>query len=172
MKFLTFECFEDILDLNCEIKKFRGTKKVKTNLGFDAEFKLSDNRRSIDFTLKVPEKFFEEKLVDGVLCDKLDLDSDEFCELRSDVEQDARESIQAFLEKNDLLIDTEKFNTNILLNDVMTLKEAALLYGKATNTLRFNIQNGFFKEGIDCRKSGGTWIILKSALDREYGEIK
>ncbi|MGL5718042.1 MAG: helix-turn-helix domain-containing protein [Paraclostridium sp.] len=56
----------------------------------------------------------------------------------------------------------------MLLDEVMTLGEAAATYGKADNTLRINIRQGKFKEGIDCRKSGGTWIILKSALDREY----
>lgn len=60
-------------------------------------------------------------------------------------------------------------NGNVL-EEVMTLKEAAGRYGKADVTLRINIQKGKFVENIDCRKSGGTWIILKSALEREYGK--
>lgn len=57
---------------------------------------------------------------------------------------------------------------NNILEEVMTLKEASEVYNKADNTLRINIKQGKFNEGIDCRKSGGTWLILKSALDREY----
>lgn len=55
-----------------------------------------------------------------------------------------------------------------ILEEVMTLKEASEAYNKASNTLRINIKQGKFKEGVDCKKSGGTWIILKSSLDREY----
>lgn len=61
---------------------------------------------------------------------------------------------------------------NSMLDKVMTLGEAAKVYGKADNTLRINIKQGKFQDGVDCRKSGGTWIILKSALDREYNKDK
>lgn len=58
------------------------------------------------------------------------------------------------------------------INDVFTIKEAAELYGiKDQSSLRYRFIRGVsFKEGIDCRKSGGTWIVTKEAMDREYGE--
>lgn len=57
-----------------------------------------------------------------------------------------------------------------ILNEVLTLKEVSQIYNKSDKTLRANIKNGKFIENVDCRKSGGTWIILKSALEREYGK--
>lgn len=55
-----------------------------------------------------------------------------------------------------------------ILTQVITLKEASIRYNKSDVTLRQNIKNGKFKENIDCIKSGGTWLILVAALDREY----
>lgn len=62
------------------------------------------------------------------------------------------------------------------LNDVLTTAEAAQLYGLNDATLRMACggQKGlppiFTTE--ECRKSGRTWLILKSAMERVYGKKK
>lgn len=55
------------------------------------------------------------------------------------------------------------------LNNVLTLQEAAALYGVASSTLRNAIRKGLFKEE-EIKKSGSTWIVLKKAMDRLYGQ--
>ena len=54
---------------------------------------------------------------------------------------------------------------------LITLKEAAAMYNKAESTLRVNILNDKFIEGIDCVKYGTTWVFDIKALEREYGKI-
>ena len=55
---------------------------------------------------------------------------------------------------------------------LISLKEASELFGKDESTLRRNIKNGKFIEGIDCKKFGKQWVFDIKALEREYGIIK
>lgn len=60
------------------------------------------------------------------------------------------------------------------LNEVLTISEAAQVYGLATASLRMACggQKGYppiFKEG-ECRKSGSTWLITREAMERVYGD--
>ena len=55
---------------------------------------------------------------------------------------------------------------------LISLADASKLYGKKDGTLRMNIRNGFFKEGIDCMKFGTTWIFDIDALENKYGKIE
>lgn len=55
-------------------------------------------------------------------------------------------------------------------NELLSLKEAAELYNREESTLRRAISNGLLKEGIDCKKFGKQWIILKSSMERVYVE--
>lgn len=59
----------------------------------------------------------------------------------------------------------------VMKNTEMTIKEIAELWELDTSTLRKAIERGEFKEG-EYRKSGGTWLIRKSAVRRVYGEPK
>lgn len=59
-----------------------------------------------------------------------------------------------------------------ILEEVMTFAEAAEKWGLGESTLRSTIKTDKIKEGIDYRKSGKVWIILKSTMFREYGEEK
>lgn len=55
---------------------------------------------------------------------------------------------------------------------LLSLQEASKLYGKKDGTLRMNIKNGKFKEDIDVKKFGTTWVFDINSLEREYGKIK
>lgn len=59
----------------------------------------------------------------------------------------------------------------VFMEPVMSVKEIAELWELDTSTLRKAIARGEFKEG-EYRKSGGTWLIKKSAMYRVYGEPK
>ena len=53
-------------------------------------------------------------------------------------------------------------------DNLISLKEAAELYNRDESTLRRAISNGLLKEGIDCKKFGKQWVILRSSMDRVY----
>ena len=57
---------------------------------------------------------------------------------------------------------------NKIFEGLISLQDAAELYGKSEVTLRHNIRNGKFKEGQDCKKFRSQWIFDVKALDREY----
>lgn len=51
---------------------------------------------------------------------------------------------------------------------LISLKDAAKMFGKEESTLRRNISNGFFKEGEDCIKFGTTWVFDIDSLEKKY----
>ena len=53
---------------------------------------------------------------------------------------------------------------------LISLKEAAEIYNRDTSTIKRAISNKTLVEGVDCKKFGRDWVILKSALDRVYVE--
>lgn len=59
----------------------------------------------------------------------------------------------------------------VFMEPVMSIKEIAELWELDTSTLRKAIARGEFTED-EVRKSGGTWLIRKSAIYRVYGEPK
>lgn len=58
---------------------------------------------------------------------------------------------------------------NSVLDSVLSLQEAAELYGKDDSTLRRAISSGRFSPD-EYRKTGRNYIILKSAMERVYGK--
>jgi len=59
--------------------------------------------------------------------------------------------------------------THNCLNEVLTAAEASRIWGKDPSTIKKRCQEGRWLEG-EYRKSGKEWLILRSALIREYGE--
>ena len=59
-----------------------------------------------------------------------------------------------------------------VLDEVMTLNEAAKKWGKDDSTLRKKIKSAQLIEGKDYRKSGDVWLIRKEAMERVYGNEK
>lgn len=57
-----------------------------------------------------------------------------------------------------------------IFDDLLSLKEAAELYGREESTLRRAISNGRLVEGEDCKKFGKQWVIKKSSMERVYVE--
>ena len=53
---------------------------------------------------------------------------------------------------------------------LMSIKEASEIYNRDTSTIKRAISNKTLVEGVDCKKFGRDWVILKSALDRVYVE--
>lgn len=56
-----------------------------------------------------------------------------------------------------------------VIEEVMTLSEAANKWSRVEGTIRAAIKSGKFVEGIDYRKAGGTILITRCAMERVYG---
>lgn len=54
-----------------------------------------------------------------------------------------------------------------MLNDLITVTEAAAIWGLNTSTIRYAIRYGRI---TDCKKVGNTWLINRSELIKLYGE--
>lgn len=55
-------------------------------------------------------------------------------------------------------------------SDLISISEAAELYGRNERTLRANIKNGLFIADVDCKKIGNMWVFDRRALDLIYGK--
>lgn len=68
-------------------------------------------------------------------------------------------------------LDTEEINATVedLEKNWLSSAEAAEMYSKSPDTFRKAISYGNLVEGVDCKKSGRSWLFLKSSLDRIYG---
>ena len=56
------------------------------------------------------------------------------------------------------------------INEVMTVSEAAVLWGKSEGAIRAAIKAKKFIVGVDYRKAGGTTFITREAMERVYGK--
>ncbi|ADG05554.1 helix-turn-helix domain-containing protein [Kyrpidia tusciae] len=56
-----------------------------------------------------------------------------------------------------------------VLYEVMTISEAEKMWGLGKDTLRKSIDRGRFARH-EVRKSGGTWLITRKAVERHYGQ--
>lgn len=60
-----------------------------------------------------------------------------------------------------------------MINEVLTISEASKMWNKEVSTLRRNFTKGIsFERGVDCRKSGNTWLVTRKSMIRTYGELK
>jgi hypothetical protein len=58
---------------------------------------------------------------------------------------------------------------NNILDEVMTMQDAAQYIGISEGSIRNAIRNNRLKDGIDYKRSGRIIIVLKSAVIREWG---
>lgn len=58
-----------------------------------------------------------------------------------------------------------------MVNDVLTVSEAARKWGLNESTIRAAIRVKKFILNIDYRKSGGTLLITKKAMEKVYGKL-
>lgn len=56
------------------------------------------------------------------------------------------------------------------IDEVMTVSEAAVLWGKSEGAIRAAIKAKKFIVGVDYRKAGGTTLITREAMERVYGK--
>lgn len=56
------------------------------------------------------------------------------------------------------------------IDEVMTVSEAAALWGKSEGAIRAAIKAKKFIVGVDYRKAGGTTLITREAMERVYGK--
>lgn len=59
-----------------------------------------------------------------------------------------------------------------VIYEVMTVNEAAHIWGKSEGTIRAAIRTNKFKADIDYRKAGRITLITKEAMKRVYGNIE
>ena len=57
-----------------------------------------------------------------------------------------------------------------ILENVMTMQDAAQYIGISEGSIRNAIRNNRLKDGIDYKRSGRIIIVLKSAVEREWGK--
>lgn len=55
-----------------------------------------------------------------------------------------------------------------MLNEVLTAGEAALLYDQQEDTIRKACQRGAANGEAWCRRSAGTWLLLRSEASRRW----
>ncbi|EGT4848722.1 TPA: hypothetical protein ACXDUQ_003889 [Clostridioides difficile] len=55
-------------------------------------------------------------------------------------------------------------------SNFISLSDASKKYNKAESTLKQNIKNGKFVEGVDCRLFGKSWVFNIDSLEREYSK--
>ena len=56
--------------------------------------------------------------------------------------------------------------TSDILDKVLTAREAEQLWGLSAGTVRAACGRGI----IACRKSAGTWLVTRQAMEAHYGE--
>ena len=57
-----------------------------------------------------------------------------------------------------------------MINDIMTMKEAAEAFGIVEGTIRAGIKRGKLIEGVDYRKAGKITLVTRSSIEREWGK--
>lgn len=57
------------------------------------------------------------------------------------------------------------------VNNIMTVSEAAEIWGKTEGAIRATIKSKKLIAGVDYRKAKGTTLITKNAMENIYGKI-
>lgn len=57
-------------------------------------------------------------------------------------------------------------------DDILSIGEAAQMWGKETSTLRRVFTRRNFVYGVDVKRVGNQWLVRKSSMIRVYGEPK
>ena len=73
------------------------------------------------------------------------------------------------IDSNAILYNPEQ---GIILNEVMTVTEAAQNMGIAEGTIRDAIRRNRLVQGIDYRKAGRITLVSRKAIERIWGNIK
>ena len=66
----------------------------------------------------------------------------------------------------------ESDGTTFEINNIMTMNEAAEMWGITEGAIRASIKSRRFIPGIDYRKAGRITLITREAMERNYGELE
>jgi hypothetical protein len=69
-----------------------------------------------------------------------------------------------------IISETKKINFEI--DEVMTVNEAAEMWGKTEGAIRAAIKAEKFIPGIDYRKAGRITLITREAMEKVYGKLE
>lgn len=106
----------------------------------------------------------KEKLLFG---DSLEVTSEQLREIKEELLFKIDNNLISLIDVLGLLGYGKEFDWSQLISP----SEAEERYGKQPGTIRKAISIGKFKEGTDCVKFGKQWVMLVSALEREYGRM-
>ena len=67
-----------------------------------------------------------------------------------------------------VILESRKVNFEV--NNIMTVSEAAEIWGKTEGTLRAAIKSKKLIVGVDYRKAKGTTLITRETMERIYGK--
>lgn len=56
-------------------------------------------------------------------------------------------------------------------DNILAIGEATKIWGLDDSTIRKAIARGKFVNGVDTQKFGKQWVIVKEAMEREYGRV-
>lgn len=73
--------------------------------------------------------------------------------------------------ENKAILLKEEEHIVFIINEVMTVTEAAKIWGIVEGTIRAAIKSNKFINGVDYRKAGRITLITKSAMERVYGGV-
>lgn len=71
----------------------------------------------------------------------------------------------------DGIIEIAKDNVSFEIDDVLTLAEAAEMWGVVEGTIRASIRTNKLIIGVDYRKAGRITLITQKAMERVYGKL-
>lgn len=80
--------------------------------------------------------------------------------------------IRCYLENKKILAIEVLINSEVILENALTFKEAAEIWGISDSALRKMINTDKLKENVHYKKSGNTWIITRTAMRKIYGKEK
>lgn len=82
---------------------------------------------------------------------------------------------ELFIDNDSKIYDSEGYyesdGTTFEINNIMTVNEAAEMWGITEGTIRAAIKAGKFIPYIDYRKAGRITLICYKAMERVYGEL-
>ena len=55
-------------------------------------------------------------------------------------------------------------------DDILSITEAAEMWGKETSTLRRVFTRCNFVYGVDVKRVGNQWLVRRSSMQRVYGD--
>lgn len=156
----------DLINDNFE-KKFKYYYAIGTKLGevvVEKEGYLKNHHKK--FMLSLSKDFSSpqarlEELLNLLL--EAEIPAPKLCNLFDADDKIKNQAVYCILNASMKALDDSAFD------DLLSLKDAAIMFCKSESALKQAIARGKFQEGVDCKKYGKQWVFKLEALEREYG---